>query len=242
MHVRDTGLGSRLRVRGRSKGFTLIEVAVALAIIGVMTALAAPLAQQWAADQRVRAAARSVADAFTLARSEAIRTGNAQIVFLGICDPAFVAPIPAWCPLMVDANANPVPILILNDGRPGTPGQNCQINLPLGKPRRTIRAEAGVNWGFTFAGGTRAPDDPGTGPMASGTSLVDAAGNAVQHVMFRPDGIPVGLSAACTAGGVGTGGGAVYVTNGTRDYAVVLSPLGGVRVHAFDRTTNAWRN
>ena len=31
----------------------------------------------------------------------------------------------------------------------------------------------------------------------------------------------------------GEGGGAWYVTNGRRDYAVVLTPLGAVRVHLW---------
>ncbi len=226
----------------RRRGFTMVELAVVIAIAGIMTALAAPAMREWFADQRLKSAARSVADAFELARSEALRTGDNQVVFFGICDPAFVAPVPVWCPLMVDGNNAPVPVLVLDDGRPGSAGQNCQINNPPGKPRRTLSAQRDTNWGFTFAGGVRAPNDGGTGPIASGVSFVDGAGNPVQRVLFRPDGVPLGISAGCVAGGVGTGGGAVYVTNGTRDYAVVLSPLGGVRVHAFDRSANGWRN
>ena len=32
----------------------------------------------------------------------------------------------------------------------------------------------------------------------------------------------------------GSGGGALYVTNGRREYGVVLTPLGGVRVHIWN--------
>ena len=42
-------------------------------------------------------------------------------------------------------------------------------------------------------------------------------------------------------GAIGTGAGAVYLTNGARDYAIVLSPLGGVRVSAWDGSLNQWR-
>ena len=40
-------------------------------------------------------------------------------------------------------------------------------------------------------------------------------------------------------GVVGTGGGAIYVTNGVRDYAVVLGALGTTRVHLW--TDSGWR-
>ena len=33
----------------------------------------------------------------------------------------------------------------------------------------------------------------------------------------------------------------VYITNGRRDYAVVLAALGGVRVHAWDGSPGSWR-
>jgi hypothetical protein len=61
--------------------------------------------------------------------------------------------------------------------------------------------------------------------------------------VFRPDGIPRGYSTGPYAeGAIGTGGGAVYLTNGIRDYAIVLSPLGGVQVDAWDVGSGAWRN
>ena len=64
-------------------------------------------------------------------------------------------------------------------------------------------------------------------------TFTDRNGNPVSWVMFRADGIPVTFDAACTPGTLGSGNGAVYATNGLRDYAVVLTALGGVRVHVF---------
>ena len=56
-------------------------------------------------------------------------------------------------------------------------------------------------------------------------------------LLFRGDGMPVGFSGSggnCgNVGSTGTGGAAFYLTNGKRDYSVVLSPLGSVRVHAW---------
>jgi hypothetical protein len=49
------------------------------------------------------------------------------------------------------------------------------------------------------------------------------------------------LGAACNLGETGTGGGAIYVNNDLRDAAVVLAPLGGVRVHRFERSGGVWK-
>jgi hypothetical protein len=38
----------------------------------------------------------------------------------------------------------------------------------------------------------------------------------------------------------GGGGGALYLTDGERDYAIVLSPIGGVRVHLWIPANGAW--
>jgi hypothetical protein len=55
-----------------------------------------------------------------------------------------------------------------------------------------------------------------------------------------PDGRPLGFDAACTMGQLGSGNGAVYITNGSRDFAIVLNPLGGVRVHSWNSGTGQW--
>jgi hypothetical protein len=60
--------------------------------------------------------------------------------------------------------------------------------------------------------------------------------------MFRPDGVPVGFSTACAQGQLGSGAGAIYITNGKRDYTAILSPLGAVKVRGFEQTQNAWIN
>jgi hypothetical protein len=56
--------------------------------------------------------------------------------------------------------------------------------------------------------------------------------------------VPVRFEGALgTCGAIGAtalGGAAFYLTNGTRDYAVVLSPMGGVRVHVWNSGAGAW--
>ena len=72
-------------------------------------------------------------------------------------------------------------------------------------------------------------------------TFLDPGDDPARWVVFLPDGIPRAFAIdPFEVGDVGTGSGAVYVTSGARDYAIVLAPLGGVRVHAWDRGAEAW--
>jgi type II secretory pathway pseudopilin PulG len=217
----------------------MLEMLVAVAMIGVMAALAVPSMSSWRQDNQIRATARQVADAFMLARSEAIRTGNRHIVFLS----AGGAGDPVGNPLPVDPRTGgPVPVLVINDGVPGA--NNCLFDANEGVHRVLASPPPGVNWGQTvvLSNGAAAPNDAGDiPPLVDGTSFTDGVGNPTTWVMFRADGIPVGFNPGCNVGPPGSGTGAVYVTNGRRDYAVVLTALGGVRVHGWDTGIGQWR-
>jgi prepilin-type N-terminal cleavage/methylation domain-containing protein len=223
--------------RARSNnGFTLIEIMVVVGIIGVISLLTTIQMGEWMRHQRIKEAARSAADMFTVARAEAIRTGSNHIVFFGVPGATDTNGTS-----LIDSQGNWVPVLILNDGSPTT--ANCQIDG--GETRRTILPVDDVTWGVAQAT-TAAPDDGRasafTAPQSSGRTFADADGNQVNWVMFRPDGIPVAMSFSggdCDdIGSTGTGSAALYLTNGERDYAVVLSALGAVRVHRWEGT--AW--
>jgi type II secretory pathway pseudopilin PulG len=211
---------------------------VALGIASVVLVVALPNIVEWANNQRAKAAARSVADLLQMARAEAMRTGNRHVVFFGnpgTTDPSGnqVAMGAAW-----------VPVLLIDDGAPVA--ANCAIDG--GETLEAVQPEDGVSWGVSFAtsavatDGGSAPFDPG-GPW-DGATFTDPANAKINWVLFGPDGIPVtfvGAVGSCgLLGNLGSAGGALYLTNGERDFAIVLSPLGAVRLHVWNGASGAW--
>jgi prepilin-type N-terminal cleavage/methylation domain-containing protein len=217
--------------RRAERGFTLIEVVVAFAILAVLAAFVMPNFAGWLATQRLKQGARSVADAFQYARAEAIRTNHRYIVFFETITGEDLEGNP-----LLDAQGNPTPVLVLDDGEVAT--SNCEIDA--GETALTpVPALDGVSWGVTKATAAAPLDDPAA-VLSNGTTFLDPAGNDVNWVAFRPDGVPVGFDDTCTFGQTGSGGGSVYVTDGRRDYAVTLSPLGAVRIHAWEEVSGSW--
>ncbi len=212
----------------RSQGFSVLELMVVLAIAAVLSAAAAPRIQQWAANQRLKQATRSLADLMRVAQAEAVRTGTNFLVLLG-----------------TDATGAPLPPNSAGTPYPAVAVQEDNADGLIGAGERLIPIEPveGIFWGVTTAGVAH-PDDgsPRSGDFPSGTTFQDPLGGAANWLVFRPDGLPVAFTTGpYQEGGVGSGTGAVYVTNGVRDFAIVLSPLGGVRVSAWDASQNQWR-
>jgi prepilin-type N-terminal cleavage/methylation domain-containing protein len=219
--------------RNHRAGFSLIELAVVMGIIAALSAAAIPSIQEMIERRRLQGFARDLGNVFQIARSQAIRTGNYQIVFfgpLGTADPAGT--------VLVDSTGDTVPMLILDDGSPAT--ANCHIDSA--ESRETIPLPNEIGFGVSEAT-VKVPTDTGSAafspPQASGTTASDPSNNPTNWVLFRPDGIPVGFdptSTSCgTIGDTGTGGAGLYVTSGGRDYAVTLAPLGSVRVHTWSQ-------
>ena len=213
----------------RSSGLTLTEIMVAAALVTAILAIAIPSMGRYFEDMRVKSAARSVADALMLARGESIRTGSRFFV-------AFQFSLGATSP-----------IEIVDDGPAAT--ANCTIDA--NETRHSVPPVNGVVWGTTstLANGAPAPDDAGLAPLEvpTGSSFTDASrnpNNGATWVAFQPDGLPrlfTPNAGSCAAVGIpGQGGGAIYLTNTRRDYAVVLSHLGTVRVHVWEPHNAAW--
>jgi type II secretory pathway pseudopilin PulG len=212
---------------------SLIELVVVLAVVSGMIGAAAFGVAEWARDQRVKASARAVSDAFMLGRTEAIRTGNSHLVVFG-------------SGVLPNADAD---IVIVDDDRPDV--ANCSI--ASSEIVHRVDLKQGVTWGTTagLAGTTVAPDDSGlaVGNTQNGSSFTTAAldpNTPASWVVFQPDGVPLLFTtngSDCTQLGLrGEGGGGIYVTNGRRDYAIVLAPLGTSRALAWNPSTNNWMN
>lgn len=221
----------------RKSGFTLIEVMIIVAVIGAMSALSLGVIGRRMGDQRAKAAVRSVANLMLFARTEAIRTGTNHVVYIQL-DPADAA--------LLDNTGAPVAALVIADA-------DADGIADSGEYKTSVPFDStnSLSWGSTYAavGADAAPNDnpggtfPASDPNFSCCTFNDPGGNDSRAVVFMPDGMPRAFSTGpFAAGPVGGGGGAVYVTSGTRDYAVVLAPLGSARVHIWNQGADAWTN
>lgn len=96
----------------RGKGFTLIEMLVAVAAVAILTALAAPSFVSLVADQRAKAAATDLFTALSVTRSEAIKQ-NRNVTLQpksGDWANGWVIADPDGGANLLDANATGVPL------------------------------------------------------------------------------------------------------------------------------------
>jgi prepilin-type N-terminal cleavage/methylation domain-containing protein len=91
--------GQDFEVRCRSRGFTIIELIVALAITGVLIAIAVPTGLRWRGDYRFSSAARSLSNAVLMARMRGIE--NRAVFTITASQATNNAPFSAACPGML---------------------------------------------------------------------------------------------------------------------------------------------
>jgi hypothetical protein len=186
-------------------------------------------------EARAKGAVRNFADLMMFARTEAIRTGDSHIVFFAQ---------DAQDNALTGAGGQPAAALLIRD-------EDADGQVDAGEKVASVNVDAtgSLSWGSAYAaaGSSKAPNDnpDATFPESDADflccSFTEPDGDAARWVLFRPDGMPRAFSVSpFSTGNVASGNGAVYVTSGGRDYAVVLAPLGGVRVHAWARGASAW--
>lgn len=230
-------------------GMTLIELAVVLAIISIVIGGAAFSLRDWSTSLRARDGARDMADILQLGRAESIRTGTPHVAFFAF--DTLGAPLmgedgvtQVWAVLISDDDGD----LLIDAGelRYTVPLPPAGANLTFGRAAgrtlipRNVGARMGDPFWNTGVEGTaeetnspanfRHPNDP----------------NDVQNwVVFAPDGTPRSARpdgmGGTVLGAIGSGDGAIYVTNGDREYAVVIAPLGGIRMFQWDANGAQWR-
>src|SRR5512139_3471423 len=67
-------------MRDNARGFSMVELAVVIAILGVIFAIAIPSVSGFRSTHLVRVASENIAGQLRLARAKAIGTGTAQVV------------------------------------------------------------------------------------------------------------------------------------------------------------------
>jgi prepilin-type N-terminal cleavage/methylation domain-containing protein len=212
-----------MQVETKRAGFSVIEMVVVLAIVAVLALTASFGTREYFARQRLKSATRDIANLVHTARTEAIRTGTRHVL-------CFAAD-PAGAPLTHPEDGLALTAVVARDDSPadGIPDANeyvASARLPQG---------ASIGWGVSSAS-VPAPGDPtpdtANPPPSPWTFLY--ASTPTQWLAFEPDGIPRAyVSGPFTEGNAATGAGAVYLTDGRLDYALVVTPLGAVSAHAW---------
>jgi len=90
-------------MRNFQRGFTIIEVLITLAVLGVLLALGVPGFVEWLQNQQIRAASEATVNGLQVARGEAVRR-NTPVRFQLVSD------LSSTCVLSSDSPATPVSV------------------------------------------------------------------------------------------------------------------------------------
>ena len=168
-------------MRSVQRGFTIIEVMISLAVIGVLLALGVPGFVEWLQNQQIRAAAEATLNGLQVARGEAVRR-NTPVRFQLVSD------LSSTCVLSADSLTAPVSVSwVVSLGDPsGVSDAATDSGQPVPPPGRILQRRTSAE-GSPNAEATSmfVPTPPG-GTVAASTVTFAALGNVIANADGTP--------------------------------------------------------
>ena len=195
----------------KTRGFTLIELIIAVAIIGILSSLAVPSFQEMLTNMNLRSTAESVSQGLQLARSEAIKR-NARTMFTfsstskwEVCTGASATPATETCCGMPGGARN-------SDGTCPTgysvqvkhsaeSGKVAIITATLADATNLAAAPNAFSASSTFTGMGRQYADPTTSTFVNPAVGVYASSSQLRTVNFRAAATPKTYQVVITSSG-----------------------------------------
>jgi type IV fimbrial biogenesis protein FimT len=122
--------------RSRQRGVSIIEVMIAVAVVGILMALAAPSATVWIQNGQLRTAAESISNGIQLARVEALKRN--QLVAFQLTDAATTSwRVCAYDPV-TDLCFTTIPDLAAKSASEGSPNAKAGVETVLSSTATAI--------------------------------------------------------------------------------------------------------
>ncbi len=157
-----------LSIRTSQRGFTIIEVMITLAVIGVLLGLGAPGFIEWLQNQQIRAAAEATLNGLQVARGEAVRR-NTPVRFQLVSD------LTSSC-------------VLASDSATGACDATTDSGQPVPPPGRILQRRTSAEGSPNAVARSVFVPSPPAAPAAQAASTVTFA--ALGNVVANADGTP----------------------------------------------------